>query len=86
MDYEICLPKFRQMKLQRSIKYRGINIWNDVSCDTRKNNFHAFKSKLKQTMLLHEQYHLRSYANCIRINRTDLITAYYYSSVQYFSR
>ena len=52
LNYHI--PKYRSSKLQRSIKYKGVKIWNSTPLEIRKFNLKKFKKSLKDL-------HLKSY-------------------------
>ena len=32
----LCLPRYRSNRLQRSLKYRGVKVWNGVPCNLKK--------------------------------------------------
>ena len=48
------VPRFRTNRLQRSIKYRGIKVWNDIPNEIKNNNgnFSTFKRIHKKHLIL----------------------------------
>ena len=49
LNYHI--PRYRSSKLQRSIKYKGVKIWNSTPLEIRKFNLKKFKKSLKDLYL-----------------------------------
>ena len=47
IGYNYHLPRYRSSKLQRSIKYLGVSVWNAIPFDIRKCNSRRFKRKFK---------------------------------------
>ena len=45
------IPRYRFSKLQRSIKYKGVKIWNSTPLEIRKFNLKKFKKSLKDLYL-----------------------------------
>ena len=45
------IPRYRSSKLQRSIKYKGVKIWNSTPLEIRKFNLKNFKKSLKDLYL-----------------------------------
>ena len=45
LNYHI--PRYRSSKLQRSIKYKGVKIWNSTPLEIRNFNLKKFKKSLK---------------------------------------
>ena len=45
------IPRYRSSKLQRSIKYKGVKIWNSTPLEIRKFNLKKFKKSLKDLYL-----------------------------------
>ena len=41
------IPHYRTSKLQRSIKYQGVKIWNDIPDDIKSSSVRRFNQKLK---------------------------------------
>ena len=41
------IPHYRTSKLQRSIKYQGVKIWNDIIDDIKSSSVRSFNQKLK---------------------------------------
>ena len=35
---QLYIPRFRTNRLQRSIKYRGVKVWNDIPNEIKNNN------------------------------------------------
>ena len=48
---KFAIPRYNTSRLQRSIKYGGIKIWNSISSETRNSFFKVFKKKYKQCLL-----------------------------------
>ena len=48
---KFAIPRYSTSRLQRSIKYGGIKIWNSISSETRNSSFKVFKKKYKQCLL-----------------------------------
>ena len=46
-----CTPLCKTFRLQRSIKYKGVIIWNNIPSDVRKNTFRKFKSNYKDQLI-----------------------------------
>ena len=42
---QLYIPRLRTNRLQRSIKYRGVKVWNDIPTEIKNNsgNFSTFK-------------------------------------------
>ena len=38
----LYLPRYRSNRLQRSLKYRGVKVWNDVPCNFLKNCYSLY--------------------------------------------
>ena len=36
VNNKLYLPRYRSNRLQRSLKYRGVKVWNDVPCNLKK--------------------------------------------------
>ena len=50
------VPFFKTLKLQRSIKYQGPQIWNSLDLEIKKSkSLKTFKSRMKNLLL--ESYH-----------------------------
>ena len=47
----ISLPRFSSTKTQRSIKYIGAKIWNDIPLDLKQLSYNKFKFSYKQFLL-----------------------------------
>ena len=45
------IPRYRSSKLQRSIKYLGVSVWNAIPVDTRKCYSRRFKRKFKNLII-----------------------------------
>ena len=45
------IPRYRSLKLQRSMKYKGVKIWNSTPLKIRKFNLKKFKKSLKDLYL-----------------------------------
>lgn len=50
-DDLLYIPRFRSNKLQRSIKYQGVKVWNSIPPDIRASSPQSFASKLKNFFL-----------------------------------
>ena len=35
---QLYIPRFRTNRLQRSVKYRGVKVWNDIPNEIKNNN------------------------------------------------
>ena len=44
------IPLYKTSRMQRSIKYKGVIIWNNIPFDVRKNTFRKFKSNYKDLL------------------------------------
>ena len=44
-------PKFRLVKLQKSLKYRGVHIWNDIDEKAKSFNINRFEKEYKNKLL-----------------------------------
>ena len=53
MKNQLYIPRFRTNRLQRSIKYRGVKVWNDIPNEIKDNkcNFSAFKRINKKYLI-----------------------------------
>ena len=53
MKNQLYIPRFRTNRLQRSIKYRGVKVWNDIPNEIKNNkrNFSAFKRINKKYLI-----------------------------------
>ena len=53
MKNQLYIPRFRTNRLQRSIKYRGVKIWNDRPNEIKNNNcnFLTFKKIYKKHLI-----------------------------------
>ena len=40
----LYIPKYRSNRLQRSIKYQGVKIWNNIPSEIKRRSFNSFKS------------------------------------------
>ena len=45
------IPFYKTSRMQRSIKYKGVIIWNNIPSDIRKNTFRKFKSNYKDQLI-----------------------------------
>ena len=45
------IPLYKTSRTQRSIKYKGVIIWNNISSDVRKNTFRKFKYNYKDQLI-----------------------------------
>ena len=52
LNYHI--PRYRSSTLQRSIKYKGVKIWNSTPLEIRKFNLKKFKKSLKDLYYFEE--------------------------------
>ena len=52
-ENQLYIPRFRTNRLQRSIKYRGVKVWNDVPNKIKNNNgnFSTFKKIHKKHLI-----------------------------------
>ena len=51
-NYNFFLPFCRTRKLQTSIKYQGLKVWNSLSLELKElKSLATFRSKLKSTLL-----------------------------------
>ena len=48
---EFAIPRYNTSRLQRSIKYGGIKIWNSISSETKNSSFKVILKKYKQCLL-----------------------------------
>ena len=46
-----CIPLYKTSRMQHSIKYKGVIIWNNVPSDVRKNTFRKFRSNCKDQLI-----------------------------------
>ena len=55
MKNQLYIPRFRTNRLQRSIKYRGVKVWNNIPNEIKNNkcNFSAFKRINKKYLVSH---------------------------------
>ena len=44
-------PLYKTSRMQRSIKYKGVIVWNNIPSDVRKNTFRKFKSNYKDQLI-----------------------------------
>ena len=52
----LYLPRYRSNRLQRSLKYRGVKIWNDVPSNLKKNCYSIYNFDY-----VYKRYILNSY-------------------------
>ena len=45
------IPLYKTSRMQRSIKYKGVIIWNNIPSNVRKNTFRKFKSNYKDLLI-----------------------------------
>lgn len=45
------LPRCKTSRLQRSVKFSGVKIWNSLPADIRKSSFYSFKRRHKKILL-----------------------------------
>ena len=50
---QLYIPRFRTNRLQRSIKYRGVKVWDDIPNEIKNNNgnFSTFKKIHKKRLI-----------------------------------
>ena len=48
---QLYIPKYRSSRLQRTIKYRGVKVWNDIDSDLQNFSFHTFKKLIKKVLI-----------------------------------
>ena len=46
------IPKYRLVRLQKSFKYTGVKIWNNIDLNTKLLSFNKFKENYKKQLLL----------------------------------
>ena len=50
IGYNYHIPRYRSSKLQRSIKYLGVSVWNSIPLDIRKCYSRSFKKRFKKLL------------------------------------
>ena len=56
VNNKLYLPRYRSNRLQRSLKYRGVKVWNDVPCNLKKNCYSIYNFGC-----MYKRYILNSY-------------------------
>ena len=51
IGYNYHIPRYRSSKLQRSIKYLGVSVWNAIPVDIRECYSRRFKRKFKNLII-----------------------------------
>ena len=49
----LYIPRYRSNRLQKSIKYQGVKVWNSISENIKKLSKNLFKKQLKEYFLSH---------------------------------
>ena len=49
----LYIPRYRSNRLQRSIKYQGVKVWNSIPENIKKLSENLFKKQLKEYFLSH---------------------------------
>ena len=64
---KFAIPRYNTLRLQRSIKYGGIKIWNSISSETKNSSFKVFKKKYKQCYLrfIKDYFHAIRFPNSL---------------------
>ena len=50
-NLSLYIPRFQTARLQRSIKYKGVKVWNAIPSNIQTETPRLFKSKLKKHIL-----------------------------------
>ena len=51
-EMTLYIASYTSSKMQRSMKYQGVKIWNSIPRQIKSSSFRAFKTKYKNTLLL----------------------------------
>ena len=49
----LYIPRYRSNKLQRSLKYQGVKVWNSIPPEIRNSSSRSFSHKLKKHFKIH---------------------------------
>ena len=50
-EMTLYIPLYTSSKMQRSMKYQGVKIWNSIPRQIKSSSFKAFKTKYKQHLI-----------------------------------
>ena len=50
-NLSLYIPRFQTARLQRSIKYKGVKVWNAIPTNIQPETPRLFKTKLKKHIL-----------------------------------
>ena len=49
----LYIPRYRSNKLQRSLKYQSVKVWNSIPPEIRNSSSRSFSDKLKKHLTIH---------------------------------